>query len=110
MLSLIAAHRGFETLALDLLSLDVPYLHPKLRVVKGNVLGTSLSESSFDLVLNCSTVEHVGLAGRYDVTESRPDGDLEAMERIRRLLKPSGIMLMTVPVGRDAIFGSVCSV
>jgi hypothetical protein len=31
----------------------------------------------FDTVINCSTVEHVGLPGRYG-GPSIPDGDLEA--------------------------------
>jgi len=59
---------------------------------------------------NCSTVEHVGLVGRYGVTENRPDGDLEAMARLRELMKPGGIMLLTIPVGRDAVFAPLCRV
>jgi len=49
-------------------------------------------------------VEHVGITGRYGIGENRPDGDLEAMERLRRLLKPKGVMLLTIPVGEDAVF------
>ena len=49
-------------------------------------------------------MEHVGLVGRYGVIESRPNGDLEAMARLKELLKPGGPMLLTIPVGQDAVF------
>ena len=49
-------------------------------------------------------VEHVGLAGRYSVTEEIEDGDLEAMARLYATMKPGAVMLLTVPVGRDAVF------
>jgi hypothetical protein len=54
--------------------------------------------------LNCSTIEHVGLSGRYGVTEERTDGDLEAMARLRQILKPGGKMLLTIPAGKDSVF------
>jgi hypothetical protein len=38
------------------------------------------------------------------------DGDLEAMQRLRRLLKPDGLMILTIPVGQDAVFEPVCRV
>ena len=38
------------------------------------------------------------------VTRSRPNGDLEAMTHLRNLIKPGGVMLLTVPVREDAIF------
>jgi len=55
-----------------------------------DILKVDLPAKHFDLVINWSTVEHVGLAGRYGVTKSRPDGDLEAMARLRDLMKPGG--------------------
>jgi SAM-dependent methyltransferase len=75
-----------------------------VRFIQGDLLKLDLPTNHFDLIINCSTVEHVGLVGRYSVTENRPDGDLEAMARLRDLMKPSAIMLLTVPVGQDAIF------
>jgi len=70
----------------------------------------ALPKEHFDLIINCSTVEHVGLVGRYGVTESRPNGDLEAMARLRELMKPGGVMLLTIPVGQDAVFEPLCRV
>ncbi|HOT90771.1 MAG TPA: DUF268 domain-containing protein [Anaerolineae bacterium] len=103
-LALIAAQRGFNVTAIDLGPVHWPYVHPGLRFIRGDLLKLPLPREHFDLVINCSTVEHVGLAGRYGVTEDRPDGDLEAMARLRELMKPGGVMLLTVPVGQDAVF------
>jgi hypothetical protein len=61
-------------------------------------------------VINCSTVEHVGLSGRYGVTDSRPDGDLEAVKILPRAMKGVGIMLLTIPVGLDQVFTPLCRV
>lgn len=103
-LGLIAARQGFNVIALDLQTVHWPYRHSQLRFVQGDILTIPFPNDHFDLVINCSTVEHVGLAGRYEVTESRPDGDLEAMARLRLLMRPMGKMLVTIPVGVDAVF------
>jgi SAM-dependent methyltransferase len=103
LLGLIAAQCGFDVTAVDLEVVEWPYVHPRLRFMQGDILKLPLPKEHFDLVINCSTVEHVGLVGRYGVTESRADGDLEAMARLRELMKPGGIMVLTVPLGQDAI-------
>ncbi len=102
-LPLIAALRGYEVIAVDLHHPDPPYEHPAVRCVQGDILELPLDEGSFDLVTNCSTVEHIGLSGRYGVEDDRRDADLAAMARLRALLKPDGRMLLTIPVGRDAV-------
>lgn len=109
-LGLAAARRGYEVLAADLRAITWPYRHEKLRFVQGDALKMGLKDESFDLILNCSTVEHVGLSGRYGVTEQVDDGDLRAMTRLRELLAPGGTMLLTVPVGLDAVFMPNCRV
>ncbi len=103
-LGLIAAGRGYDVTAVDLEAVAWPYAHERLRFVRGDVFELALPKGHFDLVLNCSAVEHVGLAGRYGVSVPRPDGDLEAMARLGALMKPGATMLLTVPVGRDAVF------
>ena len=54
-------------------------------------------------IFNCSTIEHFGLAGRYGSTPNE-DADLVAMERLAGLLRRDGSMVLTVPVGHDAVF------
>jgi SAM-dependent methyltransferase len=46
-------------------------------------------------------VEHIGL-GRYG-DPIDPDGDLEAMAELRRVLAPGGSLLFVVPVGRPRV-------
>jgi len=55
----------------------------------------------FDVAVSISSLEHDGL-GRYG-DPINPRGDLEAMQKLKRLLKPDGLLLLAVPVGRDAL-------
>lgn len=103
-LGLIAAQRGFNVTAVDLVPIQWDYVHARLQFICGDILKLSLPTKHFDLVINCSTIEHVGLAGRYGVTKNNPDGDLEAMAHLREIMKPGGTMLLTIPVGIDAVF------
>jgi hypothetical protein len=105
-LGLIAAERGFQVVAVDLEEVSWPYRHPNLDFIQGDILdqGLKLGTEEFDLVINCSTVEHVGLVGRYAVRKAQPDGDLDTMGRLRKLMKPEATMLLTIPVGIDAVF------
>lgn len=109
-LGLIAALRGFNVTAVDLEPVQWYYRHHRLQFVHGDILKLSLPTNHFDLVINCSTVEHVGLVGRYGVRENSPDGDLKAMARLRELLKSGGMMLLVILVGQDAIFPPMCRV
>lgn len=109
-LGLVAAQRGFNVTGVDLELVERPHIHPRIRFIRDDILKLLLPLEHFDLVINCSTVEHVGLAGRYYVRENRADGDLEAMARLRELMKPGGMMLLTIPVGQDAVFAPMCRV
>lgn len=104
MLSLTAAQRGYEVLALDRQPLDWPFTVTGITFKQGDILMDNLPAASFDLVINCSTIEHVGLAGRYGVEQFEPEGDLHAMRKLLRATKPGGTMILTLPVGRDALF------
>jgi glycosyltransferase involved in cell wall biosynthesis/2-polyprenyl-3-methyl-5-hydroxy-6-metoxy-1,4-benzoquinol methylase len=101
-LGLMAAQRGYDVTAVDLRDVFWHYAHPAIAFTRGDLFDLDLPEGSYDLILNCSTVEHVGLGGRYGSAE-RTDGDLDAMRRLWALIKPGGTMLMTVPVGRDTV-------
>jgi len=58
------------------------------RLPSEDLMRLSYSDSSFDLVLTSETLEHV------------PDVDL-ALSEIRRVLKPKGIHIFTVPIVMD---------
>jgi SAM-dependent methyltransferase len=101
-LSLAAAQRGHDVVALDRLEAQPNFAHERVKFVQGDILERPLEGRTFDQILNCSSVEHVGLAGRYGSGDS-PDGDLEAMAILRDRLAPGGRMIMTIPVGRDLV-------
>lgn len=102
-LSIHAVQRGYHVLALDLQEQHFSWSHPNLENACGDLLKLEFANGGFDLILNCSTVEHVGLTGRYGVAIKETNGDLVAMQKLRQLLKPSGKMLLTIPCGQDAV-------
>jgi len=104
---LVAAFRGGTVTAIDLEAPPTLFSHPALATIRGDLLAHDFSGTRFDTVINCSTIEHVGLAGRYG-SGAAADGDLQAMRRLRELMSgPHARMLLTIPVGRDAVFESV---
>lgn len=54
-----------------------------------------------DFAFSISSFEHDGL-GRYG-DPIRPDGDLQAMQFAKKLLKKDGILFLSVPIGADAL-------
>jgi SAM-dependent methyltransferase len=103
-MGLLAARKGFKVTGVDLEPAIWHYEHPNLKFMQGSILKLSFPPDCFDLIINCSTVEHVGLVGRYSETEPNPDGDIEAMKVLNSILKTNGIMLLTIPVGLDKVF------
>jgi SAM-dependent methyltransferase len=70
-----------------------------LIAVKGDIISTSFEDGFFDAVIVVSTLEHIGVAGRYGISDSNELGDFQAMQEIFRVLKPEGRVLVTVPYG-----------
>lgn len=52
-------------------------------------------EPAYELILSVSTLEHVG----RDETPREPERAVRALEHLRRMLRPGGTLLATVPVG-----------
>jgi SAM-dependent methyltransferase len=101
-LSLAAAQRGHQVVALDRLASALDYEHPNVRHVQADVLSHDFGDERFDQIVNCSSVEHVGLGGRYG-SFGDEDGDLKAMQVLRDVLADGGRHILTIPVGRDLI-------
>lgn len=102
MMALGAFFAANEVVAVDLLPEEYPFSPYGIEYVKGDFNELEFEQESFDQILNCSSVEHVGLAGRYG-SPDEPDGDLRAMEKMAGLLKVGGDMVLTIPVGLDAV-------
>lgn len=103
-MGLVAARKGYEVLAIDVLPGNWFYSYPHLEFRKINLFDLDVHENSLDLIINCSTIEHVGLKGRYKISTEQPRGDIEAMNLLRVLLKLGKPMLLTIPVGIDTIY------
>jgi hypothetical protein len=101
-LSLAAAQRQHDVVALDRMPPALEYRHPRVIALQADILDQPLEGRRFDQIINCSSVEHVGLAGRYGSFED-PGGDLKAMAIMRDLLDAEGRMIVTIPVGRDLV-------
>ena len=100
-LALVAVERGLRMMATDRTPVRFPFEHPGFTFVQADAFDLNIAAASLDLIINCSTIEHLGL-GRYG-DPLDPDGDLEGMRRLRGLLKTSGVMVLSTPVGIDAV-------
>jgi SAM-dependent methyltransferase len=69
--------------------------HPNLLSIQGDFLSNSLPDHSFDFVVMVSTIEHIGF-GSYGAP-TYVDGDFKAMAEAKRVLKPSGRIVLTFP-------------
>lgn len=59
------------------------------------------TQIEYDCIVAYSSLEHLGL-GRYG-DPLDPDGDLKAMKEIFKHLKPNGLCILGIPVGRDCL-------
>jgi SAM-dependent methyltransferase len=109
-MSLLAAQKGFHVVANDLEEQSFTWQHPNVEFCQGDFLKLDLPRNHFDIAINCSSVEHVGVAGRYGITVDQDEGDLQVMKGLADILKPGGLLLMTAPCGRDAVMAPWCRV
>jgi SAM-dependent methyltransferase len=85
---------------------DIEYSMDRVTFIHGDVATVPLPFETFDLIIACSSIEHIGIEGRYGSTKL-VDGDLAVMRRLAHSLAPQGRLVLTVPVGRDAVFKPV---
>jgi hypothetical protein len=92
-----------EVVCLDLNKPEINYGVNNIKHVLGDITSPPAGLGKFDLIVNCSSIEHVGLPGRYGSTEVT-DGDLIGMQNLLALMSDSARMLMTIPVGKDGVY------
>jgi SAM-dependent methyltransferase len=92
---------GWEVWGIDVrpFRLDLAGFH----LVVGDIRATSFADGFFDVAYCVSTIEHVGLSGRYGVQVEDPDGDLTAAREIRRIVRAGGRFILTIPYGIGGI-------
>jgi SAM-dependent methyltransferase len=109
-MSLLAAQKGYQVLANDLQEQSFNWEHPRVKFRCGDFLALNLPNDYYDVAINCSSVEHVGIVGRYGIMAEQSEADIEVMHKLADVLKPGGILLMTAPCGRDAVMAPWCRV
>jgi len=107
-----------EHLPLDRVRLFISTLAPEdhcywkrgISYVYEDLRDLSFKDGYFDCVASLSTLEHVGMdnalyVGDGQFRENARKDHLKAMAQFRRVLKPGGTLLVTVPYGREADHG-----
>jgi len=94
---------GAEVVGVDLATRDVA----GMETVEADVRELPFDDRSFDQVLLVSTLEHVGAQNEvYGLAvEPDPNARLTALRELRRVLRPGGSLLVTVPLGEPGDYG-----
>lgn len=72
-----------------------------VEYVEGDCIDTSVPSESADVVAIISTLEHVGLGRWGDPLDAA--GDIRAMAEARRILRPGGHVVLTIPYGYPTV-------
>jgi SAM-dependent methyltransferase len=96
-LPLLLTSLGWDVYGID--NREYKFQHPNFHFSHCDIRKSPFPNRFFDYVCAISTVEHIGLKGRYGVTEDELSGDREAIAEIGRIIAPDGTLLMTIPFG-----------
>lgn len=76
--------------------------HPALEVVAERLERVPADLGPFDVAVVLSAVEHFGLE-HYGTPQGVPRADVEAIARVRELVRPGGGLVLTVPIGEPSV-------
>lgn len=96
LLPLLMASLGFQVLGVDINDWEAEY--PNFKTLKADLKKLPLRSNSFDCITAISTIEHCGLSRFREQEDS--EGDIKAMEELKRVLKRGGQFLLTVPFAK----------
>jgi SAM-dependent methyltransferase len=102
---------GRKRIAIYTLSPEDVMKRSNISYVYGDLRNTLFRDDCFDEIVCISTLEHVGMDNtflysrddRFD--ENQPRDYLKVIEEFRRVLKPGGKLLLTVPYGHHTNLG-----
>jgi len=107
----LVAHPVIRTKTLHILTL-VPEGHCHcvhgVSHIYADLRSIPIASDYYDVVACISTLEHIGMDNTsfHGVVEDAPDDYLIAVRELRRVLRPGGVCLLTVPFGSYENFGS----
>ena len=107
MIPLFSAMSGIETYGIDIRPWTLR--DKKFVFTQGDIRHTKFSDRFFDCICAISTVEHIGLK-QYSQDKEDSNSDKHVMEEIERIIKPSGILILTVPFGIRKRIGNACDI
>lgn len=90
---------GWEVYGIDVRQFNFRF--PNFHFVLGDITRTNFPDNFFNAVYAVSTLEHIGLSGRYGISNYDPQGDTKALREIRRILRGDGRLLVTLPCGKE---------
>jgi len=100
-LTTIIRNIGFSSIdGIDFLPSPVRY--KGIRYIQDDFLESNKLDDVYDVIVMCSTIEHVGLEGRY-TSPSVKSGDIDAIRRSFELLRADGMLILTIPYGIENI-------
>ena len=98
---LSAASLGYKVTAVD--PRPLAYSHPNLQSHASLIEDWHVPSEPFAAAFLISTIEHVGLGAygerRYGNPEHGVGADVAFLDRVRELLAPDGLMILTAPYG-----------
>jgi hypothetical protein len=105
MLPLSAASLGYRVVALD--PRPIGYSHPNLKSHTLRLEDWSAPGESFSIAFLISTIEHIGLGAYGEAAYGSPEhgtgADRQMLDRVRQLLVPEGLLVLTTPYGTRTV-------
>lgn len=78
-----------------------PIITLSKRIKTMTIAQWDAEQPTFDVAWSISSFEHDGLGMYGDPLD--PDGDFKAMRKMKRMVKPNGLMFLSLPVGKDKV-------
>lgn len=91
---------GYEITGIDFQ--ETNFHHKNFTFIKNDFLNANFEKNSLDCVLAISVLEHVGM-GHYG-DKPIENADYKSVEKIKEILKPGGLLYISVPGGRKKIY------